>query len=87
MTKETITKPTRPKFKEPNEKLLIAVIAYFVSLFLPHWLAMIAYLVAVIALGGWAYQGITKGDTPFRRFIGFLGMLLAINMAVHFLFY
>lgn len=75
------------KFKEPNQKLLIAVLAYLASLFLPHWIALAAYLVAVVALGSWAYDGITKGDTPFRRFIGFLGMLLAINMAVHFVFY
>lgn len=75
------------KFKEPNQKLLIAILAYLVSLFLPYWLAVATYLVAVIALGSWAYEGITKGDTPFRRFIGFLGMLLAINMAVHFVFY
>jgi hypothetical protein len=75
------------KFKEPNQKLLIAVLAYVASLVLPHWLAMAVYLVAILALGSWAYDGITKGDTPFRRFVGFLGMLLAINMTVHFVFY
>lgn len=71
----------------PNKPLLIAIFALLVAGPLPGFLGTIARIVAICALGYWSYLEIEHGINGFRRFLGWLVALLALNMAIHLLFY
>jgi hypothetical protein len=78
--------------QKPNAPLITAISGFVIHMLVHpvHWLAwlgILAYGLGVAALGYWAYLEITSGVNPFRRMLGWLGMLLAINMAIHYVFY
>lgn len=79
-------------FQKPNAPILTALGAYIVARLTSYvswlsWLSILAYGMAIAALGYWAYLEITEGVNAFRRLLGWFGMLTAIYMAIHYVFY
>ncbi len=79
-------------FQKPNKPLVITLSAFAVRLAVRpihqlQWLGILVFILGVGMLGYWSYLEITSGVNGFRRMLGWVGMLTALFLAIHDLFY
>lgn len=65
-------------YQRPNTTFVLAASAFLIGLLVPVGIHRLAYIVAFGFGFIWAYDEMIRGDTGFRRLIGFLSLVTIV---------